>query len=246
MSIGGVLSLAVALQLGPWYGFLASVIAELPNQFLHHMPANILVHALEAVVVGYCARRRIMPLLGNAVYWVTVAILLGLSAKFWTPPVPLLAVGIKNLLNGLLDVTLADLLSGSPKVMRFLGAGAVSAQPLRAHLSRGFLLATAVPFLTLNVAIDWIHANRLEGEAGAHIQESVSRSVGEVNDFIDKHSLGMLALAQIAERGSTAEIEKQQRLAGRFPPALSRVSNHIDYQSGRHRGRRQSQPFHYR
>ena len=148
-----------------------------------------------------------MPLLGNAAYWLTVAFLLGLSAKYWTPPVPLLAVGIKNLLNGLLDVTLADLISGSPKVMRFLGAGTVTPQPLRFHLSRGFLLATAVPFLTLNVAIDWIHANRLEGEAGAHIQESVSRSVGEVNDFIDKHSLGMLALAQIAERGSTAEIE---------------------------------------
>jgi signal transduction histidine kinase len=208
MSLGGVFSLAVALQLGPWYGFFASLIAELPNQLLQHMPANILIHVLEAVVVGYCARRRIMPLLGDAAYWLTVALLLGLSSRYWTPPVPLLAVGIKNLLNGLLDVTLADVLSGFPKAARFLGAGEVSPQPLRAHLSRGFLLATAVPFLTLNVAIDWIHAHRLEGEAGAHIQEAVSRSVGEVNDFVDKHRLGMLSLAQIAERGAPEQIEK--------------------------------------
>jgi signal transduction histidine kinase len=207
MSLGGVFSLAVALQLGPWYGFLASVIAELPNQLLQRMPANILLHSVEAIVVGYCARRRIMPLLGNAAYWVMVGALLILSSKYWTPPIPLLAVGIKNLLNGLLDMTLADLLTGSPKVVRFLGAGEVSPQPLRAHLSRGFLLATAVPFLTLNVAIDWIHAHRLESEAGAHIQEAVSRSVGDVNDFIDKHRLGMLSLVQIAERGSPAQIE---------------------------------------
>jgi signal transduction histidine kinase len=207
MSLGGVFSLAVALQLGPWYGLLASLVAELPNQFVQHMPANILLHMLETVVVGYCARRRIMPLLGNAGYWLVVGLLLILSSKYWTPPVPLLAVGIKNLLNGLLDVTFADLLTGSPKVLRFLGAGEVSPQPLRAHLSRGFLLATAVPFLTLNVAIDWIHANRLEREAGAHIQEAVARSVGQVNDFIDKHRLGMLTLGQIAERGSPAQIE---------------------------------------
>ena len=207
MSLGGVFSLAVALQLGPWYGFLASLIAELPNQLLQRMPANILIHVMEAVVVGYCARRRIMPLLGDAAYWLMVALLLGLSSRYWTPPVPLLAVGIKNLLNGLLDVTLADVLSGFPKAARFLGAGEVSPQPLRAHLSRGFLLATAVPFLTLNVAIDYIHAHRLEGEAGAHIQEAVSRSVGDVNDFIDKHRLGMLSLAQIAERGSPEQIE---------------------------------------
>ncbi len=79
----------------------------------------------------------LQALLGNAAHGLTVfAFLLGLSAGHWTPPVPLLAVGIKNLLNGLLDVTLADLLSGSPKVMRFLG-GSVTPQPLRFHLSRG-------------------------------------------------------------------------------------------------------------
>ena len=64
MSLGGVLSLAVALQLGPWYGFLASVIAELPNQFLHHMPANILVHALEAVVAGFSPVAALCPCWG--------------------------------------------------------------------------------------------------------------------------------------------------------------------------------------
>jgi signal transduction histidine kinase len=210
MSVGGIFSLAIALQLGPAYAFLASIIADLPNQFLQGMPANILIHVFEAVVVGYCARRRIMPLLGVAGYWVVVGLLLIVSPRFlaWTPPTPLIAVDIKNLLNGLLDVTLADLLTGFPPVLRLFGGGQPSPQPLRAHLSRGFLLATAVPFLTLNIAIDWIHANRLEREAGAHIQEAVARSVSDVDGFIDKHRMGMLALAEIAERGSRAQVEE--------------------------------------
>jgi two-component system, sensor histidine kinase len=207
MTFGAIFSLAIALQLGPSYGFLASVIAELPNLMVQHMPANILLHVLETLVVGWCARRRIMPLLGNAGYWICIAVILISTGRWWTPPVPLLAVSIKNLLSGLLDTTFADLLTGSPAVLRFMGVQRLSPQPLRSHLARGFMLATAVPFLTLNLAIDWIHASRLERETGAHIEEAVARAVGDVNDFVERHRLGMLALVEVAEHGDRKQIE---------------------------------------
>ena len=197
MSLGGVFSLAAALQLGPVYGLLASLLAEIPTIFRTHLPYTLMVHALEAFAIGWCARRRIMPLLASTAFWCVVAIPMVWGATHTPQSAPLLAVAIKNLINGLLDVTLADLATGSSRVARFLGAPPVAPRPLRWHISRGFVLATAVPFLTLNLAIDWIHASRLEREAGAHIHETVARVVGETNDFIDKNHAGVLALAGV-------------------------------------------------
>ncbi len=126
------------------------------------------------------------------------------------------AIVIKNLMNGLLDVTLADLLSGAPGFARFFTAPPAGARPLRTHLSRAFLLATAVPFLTLNVAIDWIHANRLQNEAGAHIHEAVTRVVGDANDFVDKHHTGILALAQVLTQETRSRLDSSDPWLEKF------------------------------
>jgi hypothetical protein len=210
MSFGGILSLAVALQLGPVYGVVASVIAELPGVFRIHDGYNVLTHALEAFVIGWSSRRRIVPMVADALYWCVIGgpIVFAVHHPFQTAPVS--AMVIKNLLNGLLDVTLADLLTGWPRLARLLRA-VPKAYPLRTHLSRGFLLATAVPFLTLNVAIDWIHAGRLEHEAGAHVHEALVRVVADTNNFVDKHQSGLLALKELLEREPDLDDASLQR-----------------------------------
>jgi two-component system, sensor histidine kinase len=207
MSFGGILPLLAALHLGPWYGLAASLIAEVPGA-LHLHPLHIrpffgvLTHVLEVVAVGWFARRRFVPLVADTMYWAMFGIPVLLLATNHFEGTPLWAIVIKNLMNGLLDVTIADLLTGVSGLSRLFNAPRAPARPLRTHLSRGFLLATAVPFLTLNLAIDWIHANRLQNEAGAHIHETVARAVGEADDFIDKHLDGLLALAHVLELDS--------------------------------------------
>src|SRR5271168_4429254 len=74
MSFGGLLPLAIALQLGPLYGFLASVITELPGIFRVHDGYPMLTHPLEALVIGWCARRGIVPMVADAVYWCVLAV----------------------------------------------------------------------------------------------------------------------------------------------------------------------------
>ena len=210
MSFGGILSLAVALQLGPVYGVLASVIAEIPTVFRLHDGYSVLTHALEALVIGWSSRRRIVPMVADALYWCVIGapIVFAVHHPYQTAPVS--AMVVKNLLNGLLDVTLADLLAGWPQLARLIRSTPQS-QPLRTHLSRGFLLATAVPFLTLNVAIDWIHASRLEREAGAHVHEALVRVVADTNNFVDKHQAGLMALKELLEREPDLDDASLQR-----------------------------------
>jgi len=221
MTFGGIFTLAAALHLGPWYGLVASLIAEVPGSVrLHpfHLQSfwTLATHLLEVVAVGWFARRRFVPLVADAMYWSMFGIPILLLATHNFEPTPMWALVMKSLMNGLLDVTVADLLTGWPAVARWFAAPPAHARPLRMYLSRGFLLATAVPFLTLNVAIDWIHSTRLQSEAGAHIHETVARAVGEADDFIDKHQGGVLTLANILARDPTLDAVHATLLLGEF------------------------------
>ncbi|MBZ5605598.1 MAG: hypothetical protein LAO79_25140 [Acidobacteriia bacterium] len=195
MSFGGIFSLAVALHLGPWYGVIAALFGGIPEALHLTQQHSLITHAVEAAIVGLSVRRGVMPMVADATYWCVVG---AMMPMVHTPDTaPIIAVVIKNLLNGLLNVTVADLLTGWRRVAEFFSAPLPPARPLRTHLSRGFLLATAVPFLMLNIGIDWVHATRLKDEAGSHIHEAVARMVGDVNDFIDKHQSGVAAAAEL-------------------------------------------------
>ncbi len=157
MTFGGIFPLATALQLGPWYGLLASLIAELPG-VVHLHPLSIrpfyglLTHVLEVVVVGWVARRKVArfmaPLVTDVLYWMLFGIPVLLFATHTRlDATPMWALVIKSLMNGMVDVTVADLLTALPGAAWIFAPSPAEAQPLRTHLSRGFLLATAVPFL---------------------------------------------------------------------------------------------------
>ncbi len=206
MYFGAILSLTVALYLGPLYGMLAATIGSfltIAHPYSYHFMAT---HVLEAAIVGWCARNRALPILADAVYWCLEGAVMPLSHVTLVPSA-MVAIVIKNLLNGLLNVTVADLFTGWRKVGSFLQAPPTPSLPLRTHLSRGFLLATAIPFLLLNIGIDWIHAARLKDEAGGHIHEAVARVVGDTNSFIDKHQAGVLAAADLLEHDSRLDLK---------------------------------------
>jgi signal transduction histidine kinase/ActR/RegA family two-component response regulator len=224
LTFGEVFSLLVALTLGPVFGALTAVIVEIPI-WIHAVGSAVLVtHVMEACAVGLLVRRRVLPLYASAMFWLLVAtplIVFTGHAHAGIPTEALWAVAGKDLLNALLSVTLADLLSGVARVRAWLGAPLRPVLPLRAHLTRGFLLGTVVAFLALSIALNYVQGGRLEREAGGHLREAVARVVSELDNYIDRNHAGLFALESVLDPtkldGPQAEARLEQFHA-LYPP----------------------------
>jgi signal transduction histidine kinase/ActR/RegA family two-component response regulator len=218
LTFGEIFSLLIALTLGPVFGVLTAVLVEIPTWFHSFGNGFLFTHALEACVVGLLARRRVLPLYASAMYWLLIAtpliLFLGHS-RAGIPTEALWAVAGKNVLNGLLNVALADLLSGITRLRRWVRALAQPVLPLRAHLTRGFVLGTVVAFLTLSIALNFVQGGGLEHEAGGHLQEAVSRVTSDLDNYIDRNQAGIFALENTLDGPPLAGAQTQPAL-GKF------------------------------
>jgi signal transduction histidine kinase/ActR/RegA family two-component response regulator len=201
-AFGDFFPLAASLLLGPVYGAVAAGLAQLPGVFQLHHGYGVLIHVLEAIAVGLAMRRRLLPMVADAVYWCLIGVpimVLVRHAGLGFHDGPVWAICAATVLTGIVDVTAADILTNWPLLTRWFAGSPSTAQPLRLHLSRGLLLATIVPFLALNLALNWIHASRHKVEAGAHIHEALERLEADTDTFIDKHQAALLSLAKVLE-----------------------------------------------
>jgi signal transduction histidine kinase/CheY-like chemotaxis protein len=215
MTFGEVFSLLIALTLGPVFGILTAVLAELPI-WVHPIGSGaIFAHALEACVIGILVRRRVLPLYASAIFWLLIGtplVLIYGHSRAGIPTDALWAIAGKDVLNGLLNVTLADLISGLSPLRGWLGALPPAALPLRKHLARGFILGTVVAFLALSLALNYLQGGRLEDEAGGHVQEAVARVTTELDNYIDRNQAGLIALGSVLDAETMNAQQNQLRI----------------------------------
>jgi two-component system, sensor histidine kinase len=225
LTFGEIPSFLVALTLGPVYGALTALVAELPGIGT----GAVVAHVLEAIAVGLLVRRRMIPLYAVALYWCVIGTPLVAVIQqtcFQIPNGVLWAICSNYVLNGLLNVTLADLASGLPWLRSLLDAPPRPAAPLRTHLARGFMLGTVGAFLALSIALQWVQGGRLEYEAGAHLQEVVARVTTELNNFIDHNQAGLIALGSVldSERLDPRQTQPQLENFHALYPAFRRLA----------------------
>ncbi len=215
MTFGEVFSLLIALTLGPVFGILTAVVAELPI-WVHAMGSGVIfTHAFEACVIGILVRRRVLPLYASTIFWLLIGtplVLIYGHSRAGIPTDALWAVAGKDVLNGLLNVTLADLISGLSPVRGWLGAFPAAALPLRKYLARGFILGTVVAFLALSIALNFLQGGRLENEAGGHVQEAVARVATELDNYIDRNQAGLIALGSVLDAETMDPRQNQLRI----------------------------------
>ena len=215
LTFGSIFSLIVALTLGPAYGALTALIAELPGLVHPFGATGVLVHVLEAVVVGILVRRRLLPLYAVALYWCLIGMPLTVAVQHTPleiPSVTLWAINSKNILNGLLNVTVAELISGLPYLRAWFGALPRPALPLRSYLARGFMLGTSGAFLALSIALSFVQGGQLEREAGGHVQEAVARVATELDNYIDRNQAGLIALGSVLNGEELDAPQTQSRI----------------------------------
>ena len=205
--LGGVFYLAITLLYGPLYGGFAAFITVLPNSVLRHDPEAALLLTLEAMVVGWLARRGMLAILAELVYWaaagVPLAILLYIGLLNYPAPTGWVMV-ITYPISGLLNVMLAEVIISFPWVQRFSPTPrfAIVRQPLRTYLSHGFLLVATVPLLLLSIVNGQAYAKRQQTEAAQHLEDAASAIRRHIEEYVSSHQLALVMLSRsIANEG---------------------------------------------
>ena len=198
--LGGIFYLSAAALYGPWCGMLAASIAVLPELARWHQPEAALLMILEAVAVGWLARRRFLAVLADLAYWsflgTPLAILLYIFALDYPSPNGWVMV-IKYPVNGLLNVMLADVIISVPALQKIYGDSLSSKHryTLRAFLLHGFLLVATVPLLLLNIVNGQSYAGRQQTIAAQRLEEASSSIREHVEEYLTRHQLALLSLS---------------------------------------------------
>src|SRR5271165_4273465 len=197
--LGGTFSLATALLLGPWYGLLASVAASLPVLGVWSQPGIFLLTLLAPCVVGLLVQRGWRPLVAAIVCWVVggAPLLVGAfllhQTSFDSDWLALMA----PLISALLNAVLAEGLAGMAVFSRFLNANVpwLQRKSLRVHLAHAFLLVAVLPLCLLNLASGHIYGEKHDQMAGERLQETAGAISQSVDDYLQRHQLGLTTLA---------------------------------------------------
>src|SRR5579872_2130819 len=204
--LGGVFYLAIALLYGPVYGAIAAFVTVLPD-CVEQRPEAALLLVLEAAAVGWLVRRGLLAILAELAYWAVagapLAILLYIRILNYPSPTGWATV-IAYAINGLLNVMLAEVLISFAWVQKHSASPRFTAgrQPLRAYLTRGFLLVATVPLLLLNIVNGQVYAKRQQTDASQRLDEAASAIRQHMEEFVSSHQLALLMLSRsIANEG---------------------------------------------
>jgi signal transduction histidine kinase/CheY-like chemotaxis protein len=198
--LGGTFSLATALLLGPWYGLLASVAASLPVLGVWSQPGIFLLTLVAPFVVGKLVQRGWRPLIAATVCWVAggAPLLVGAFILRQTAADSDWLALIAPLISALLNAVLAEGLAGMAVFSRFLNSNVpwLQRKSLRVHLAHAFLLVAVLPLCLLNLASGHIYGEKHDQMAGERLQETAGAISQSVDDYLQRHQLGMETLSE--------------------------------------------------
>lgn len=199
MLLGGFAGIAVTIAIGPGYGVLAAALAASPT-LRWGTPAAVLLYSAEALAVGWFARRW-RPLVVDMLFWA----LFGLPFSFLVYGVLLeqasanvLSIALKNPLNGLLNVALAELLLSLPRVRNWRVWRRLPLDQhttLRSRIAHSFVLVALLPLLLLDTALERISSSHLQAETRLHLREAALATAERVNDAVAFHHRALIQLA---------------------------------------------------
>jgi|GEM_PF-527352 len=207
---GGIFYILIALVYGPFHGLLTACIASSRTILLWGHPYGLITFGLEALIVGWLVRRRMTPLLADLLYWSTIgllALILICIVYLYGPTPTAWVIVVKQPLNGLLNVMLAELLLQIGPLQRLLTpARQLSVRrPLRAYLFHGFVLIATLPLLFLSIVNGRIYAQQQQTEVTHRMQETVTAIRQNIDDYLNKHSQAIVSLSVAIEHQGSLE-----------------------------------------
>lgn len=181
---GRLLTLPVAIMLGPGWGALAATLQALPA--LTTRPIVIPIVVAEAVTIGAVSAAWRSPILGGVVFWA------GMGAIYAAVP-DWFAVGhlpsvwpyaLQRVLNGMVAVVAADLLALTIAIQKGYDRSPVK---LRQFAFHAFLLAAFVPVMVLSAVTGQQSAARQEAEGAGRLREIAAHTSDRIDDYVVAH-----------------------------------------------------------
>jgi signal transduction histidine kinase/DNA-binding response OmpR family regulator len=199
---GRVVTLPIAILLGPWLGVLASLLAcaqyLVTGTFVAGIPVRMAVLALESLVIGVAARRKQSVLLAGGFFWIASAVTFAFNSDWFgaARTAAILPMVFQQLLNGLLGVVLAILgTTLTSQGSLFINRLARRPRHLRAYAFEAFVLAAIVPVLLLSSVTNQLLSSRQEAEGRAQLQLIAGTARDHLNEHLEQHTRAASALA---------------------------------------------------
>ncbi|MEQ1572646.1 MAG: response regulator [Vicinamibacterales bacterium] len=200
LSLGRVLTVAISILLGPWYGLAATTMASAP--YVTAVPSRAIAFALEAILIGLFVRRGRSSVVVATGYWVVFGIVSTLSpGVFGTTfsqyiPVAGWAYAIPQTVNLMVAVAggkLLAMLAGSHRM--FASEPGREPTSLRTHAFDTFELAALLPVLALGVVTGQLLTASQQTEGGDRLLSTATSIRDHLNEYLDSHTQAVVALA---------------------------------------------------
>jgi signal transduction histidine kinase/CheY-like chemotaxis protein len=197
---GRIVTLPVAILLGPGYGVLATLIA-----FGTATPrlALVVICLVESLFIGLAARRTYSALVAGTVFWVANGLTFAFAPSLYGAAYPSQVIwpyALQTIVNGMVSLVLADLLATTLSFGMFRESRSELPR-LRNYAFHAFVLAAIVPVLILSAAAGQILADRQEAEGRAQLQHLADSTAQLIESYVTDHRLiaedlaGEMALA---------------------------------------------------
>ena len=193
---GRMITLPVAILLGPLPGVLAAAVALSTSS-----PGMLVAGLLEAAAIGYAARHRYSPLLVGACLWLFNGIMLALVPQVYDTD-PSSVAGpfvLQQTLNGMVAVVVADLLA---TVIARHRSNRGNRRPvrLRSYAFHAFVLVGVAPVLMLSAVLGRVLADRQEAEGRTRLHDLAVSGRDQISTYLrhNTHSIETIAVALAA------------------------------------------------
>ncbi len=206
--LGGMVTLLIAMELGPRFGLLAAVIAASETWLFDGSPTLIILFGAEAVFLGWATRRNLPSLVASVLYWLALGIPGLLGLEFFLRKTPTLYVPgrvTQALFSEIASLLLAELALLLFPLKRWLGTEAATPrnQRFRVQIRSALTVAVALPVLGLA----FINGNRIawmqEEQAGERLQSATIAVRQRMESFIYGHQTAVNALARALEQSQS-------------------------------------------
>ncbi len=218
---GGVVTVGVAMALGPIHGGLAALIAYLPTIWLLGHSQALAAAILENVALGLVARRWGEKNLAGVIFWAAVTAPLlsrGLLFGFGYPPVLAWAILLTGPLNCVVNVALAILLLWLTNAFERAGAPGRSEQlrSLRLYLAGGIVVAVVTPLMLVVIGRGKAAEKEMIEQSRTRHSRAAAAVSKDIEHYIIRHREAVASLAATMEQFRVYDTAELDRLLQRY------------------------------